>query len=121
MTPTYENPIANGQTAPAKNSLIGSLFGFDKFITPTVIKIIYFVGLLIIPLAMIGSVAAMFLFALLKGVGAAFILPAFIQLIGGIIVSLLAILMLRIYCECVSVLFQVKEDLQSLKDRGGRL
>lgn len=119
MTPTYENAIPAGRTAPAKQSLIGSLFSFDRFITPTIIKIIYIIGLVIIPLAMIGSVAAMFLFALFKGAGAAFILPAFIQLIGGIIVSLIAVLMLRIYCECVSVLFQVKEDLQILKTKRG--
>jgi len=119
MTPTYENSIPTGQTVAAKSSLIGSLFRFDKFITPPIIKIIYIVGLVIIPLAMIGSVAAMFLFALVKGAGAAFIMPAFIQLIVGIIASLAAVLMLRIYCECVSVLFQVKEDLQTLKRKQG--
>lgn len=119
MTPTYESAIPTGQATPAKQSLIGGLFSFDKFITPTIIKIIYIVGLVIIPLAMIGSVAAMFLFALFKGAGAAFILPALVQLVGGIITSLIAVLMLRIYCECVSVLFQVKEDLQILKRKQG--
>lgn len=119
MTPTYENAIPTAQTTLAKSSLIGSLFSFDRFITPTIIKIIYIIGLVIIPLAMIGSVLAMFLFAVVKGAGAAFILPAFVQLIVGIITSLLAILMLRIYCECVSVIFKIKEDLQILKRKEG--
>jgi hypothetical protein len=115
MTPTYENAMPTGRTTTANSSLIGSLFNFDRFITPTIIKFIYIIGLVLIPLATIGSVAAMFLFALVKGAGAAFILPAFIQLIVGIITSLIAILMLRIYCECVAVIFKVKEDLQILK------
>lgn len=117
MTPTIENRIAQNNLTTAKPSFAGSLFGFEKFVTPVLVKIIYIAGLVLIPLAMIGSSLAMFLFALVKGAGAAFILPGIIQVIVSIIASLLAILILRVYCECVAVVFKIKEDVEILKDR----
>lgn len=117
MTPTLENTFPQNNSTAAKPSLVGNLLGFDRFVTPTLVKIIYVIGLILIPLAMIGSSLAMLLFALVKGAGAAFILPGLVQVVVSVVASLLAILMLRVYCECVAVVFKIKEDVQMLKDR----
>lgn len=121
MTPTYENAIPTRQTNPAKPSLIGSLFSFDRFITPPLVKIIYIIGLVLIPLAMIGSALAMTLYALVAGAGAGFIMTGFFQVIVSVVASLLMILMLRVYCECVAVLFKINNELQAVRERVGKL
>ena len=48
MTPATEIPIA-------KTSFLKGFFNFDEFITARVVKIIYIVGLVLIPLVTIGG------------------------------------------------------------------
>lgn len=96
-------------------SFLQNFFNFDSLITTRVIKIVYMLGLVLIPLIMIGGVLATTLFALMAGAGAGVLAIGFVQVIVAVIASLLAILMLRIYCEFIIVVFKINENLQGIR------
>lgn len=121
MTPTMENSGIMPNSG-AKSSALASFFNFDTFITARVIKVIYIIGLVLIPLGTIGSSAAMFLFLLFNGGGGAgTIMRGFFQLAVSVVASLLGILLLRIYCEFIMVIFKINENLQIVRNRGGQI
>ena len=80
------------------------LLGFDKMVTPTIIRALYFLGLIIVVV-----IALMVLF---KG--------SFLAAIGILVGGAVAV---RVYSELLILLFRIYENLvsinQQLKDRVG--
>lgn len=96
-------------------SFLQNFFNFDSLITTRVIKIVYMIGLVLIPLLLIGGVLATTLFALVAGAGVGVLAIGFVQLIVAVIASLLGILLLRVYCEFIMVVFKIDENLQGIR------
>ena len=111
MTPDNQN------SAP----LLTRLFNFDHFITTGLIKIIFIVGMVLILLGAIGGggITALTSIALgLKTDSFTTILAGIFFLILSVIGGALGILLLRVYCELIMVIFKINENLQVLRDRG---
>jgi Domain of unknown function (DUF4282) len=77
-------------------------FGFNHFATPSVVKIIYVVGLVLLGLAYIGFVIAGFA----QGVG-----PGLLVLILGAIVALFYLTLFRITLEFYYAVVRMSEDI----------
>jgi Domain of unknown function (DUF4282) len=70
--------------------------GFDELITPTIIKIIYWIGIAVI---IIGVIASLFVAGFGPFIGA---------LIGGVI----GLVFWRVWCEIMLILFRIHDDLK---------
>jgi hypothetical protein len=100
--------------------MLGQLLNFDKMITPTIIKIIFWVGVL--------QAFGLGLATIIVGFGAAADamrehsasggLLALLGLIGGFIVFAVSILLTRVYCELMILAFRMYETLVQIRDRG---
>lgn len=115
----------------AKTSFLKGFFTFDEFITARVVKIIYIVGLVLIPLVTIGGG----LVVALGGLSAMFAMMQYltfvtavtqlfliiVQLIASLVACVLGILMLRLYCEFIMVIFKINENLQALRNRNAQI
>jgi len=77
---------------------------FDRFITPSIIHIIYLIGLILIVLG-----------TLLK------IFTAYTGFVSGLIVPLVLMfvfgLLLRVYCEILLVFFDMRDKLETIAKR----
>ncbi|TWT32938.1 DUF4282 domain-containing protein [Blastopirellula retiformator] len=98
---------------------LGGLFSFKTMIAPSVIKIVFYVGLTLILLGWLGGTAALLLIGMFSGqpLTAAIGVAATYFVVGGVI-SLLKILLLRIGAEVVIAYFQAVEDLAAIRERG---
>jgi hypothetical protein len=91
----YDAPRGLRQTARAhysKETNVDYLLGFDKMISPVIIRIIYFLSLLGV---VIGAGLSIFQGSLLRGLA--------ILVFGALIV--------RIYCELLILLFRIYDNL----------
>ena len=84
------------------DNFFSNLVTFDKMITPTIIKIIFWIGSVA---AILAGLATMF-----RG-GPAVII--------GLIWIVLGPLIVRIYCEIVIVIFKINDNLREINQRGG--
>jgi hypothetical protein len=119
------------QDATRKTSFLKGFFNFDEFITARVVKIIYIVGLVLIPLVTIGGgvvvalggLAAMFAMmqylTFANAVTQIFLI--IVQLIASLVACVLGILLLRLYCEFIMVIFKINEHLQALRNRNTQI
>lgn len=80
---------------------------FDKFLTPSLIRIVYWIGIVSIVIASLGVILTAFSFA---GGG-------FKQVFGGIITLIFGIIFWRVMCEGIILSFKVYERLTEIKDR----
>ena|SRR5688572_23057945 len=124
MTPPVQDPTT-------KTSFLKGFFNFDQFITARVVKIIYVVGLVLIPLVTIGGgvvvalggLAAMFAMmqylTFANAVTQIFLI--IVQLIASVVACVLGILLLRLYCEFIMVIFKINENLQALRNRNAQI
>lgn len=135
MTPTISNPVAmpnpatvqNPNALPktsAKTSFLRSFFSFDEFITARIVKVFYTIGLLLILLAAvsgIGSTALAFLYAhnyldaIMRFPFIGELVYFILQIAGFIAVGALSILLLRLFCEFILVIFRINDNLQILR------
>ncbi|HXQ51489.1 MAG TPA: DUF4282 domain-containing protein [Stellaceae bacterium] len=69
-------------------------FNFDELITPTIITIIYWIGIVLIVLGALSSVYG--------GFGA---------FVVGIIVGAISLVLWRVWCEVMLILFRIHADL----------
>ena len=81
------------------------LLGFEKMVTPIVIRILYFLGLLVV---------------LISGVGALFS-GGLRGILTGIAILIFGAIMVRVYSELLILLFRIHDNLvsinQQMKDR----
>lgn len=88
------------------------LFRFDKFVAPVLIKVVYWIGLVLIAIGTIGGIVGTSMFSSYYS-GSGFSL-------GGALVSILlgalGILVWRVVCEIWIVIFSVNDRLGTLVD-----
>ena len=88
---------------------------FDVMITPTIIKILFWVGVAASVLGgivmFLGGLASMF-----SGFDGA-VFAGFFTMIGGLFVIVIGILITRIYCELIIVAFKIVEKLNSIDEK----
>lgn len=92
---------------------IRSLLNFDKMITPVIIKILFYIGIVA---AVIGGIVALF-----GGIISSFqqgsVGPAIGGLIGGPVIAVVGILLARVYAELLIVVFEIHQNLVAIKNK----
>jgi hypothetical protein len=92
--------------------MLASLFNFDKFVAPTLIKIVYWLGIVGIVLGMLVSMAGALQ---MMGYNAA-------TGLGGILIAVIGaavgLLVWRVVCELWIVIFSINDRLGVLVERG---
>lgn len=88
------------------------LFQWDRFITPSVIKVFYWLCLTMVALAGLSLI----LTAL--GMMAINMIAGLLLLVGSMVFILAGIIFVRIVCELVMVVFRINEHLGAIRDSG---
>ncbi len=94
---------------------VNDLFQWDRFITPTVIRIFYWMALGLIVLSGLSL-----LFSAL-GMMALNFFAGFFLLIASILYVCAGVVFVRIVCELVMVIFRINEHLGAIRERGDPL
>jgi Domain of unknown function (DUF4282) len=89
------------------------LFQWERFITPSIIKIFYW---LVVVLALLVGVAGV-----LSGLAQMFLSPlsGLVAVIGSLIGMLIGVIFARIVAEYVLIMFRINEHLGAIRNRGG--
>ena len=90
--------------------IVGRFLSFDKLIGTTLIKILYFLGLVGIGFSAIGLLFSAFgamRYDFVAGLGGLVVVPIFI---------VLAVLVWRFVCELYILLFRMSDDLRDIKN-----
>jgi len=90
-------------------SFFGSLFdfSFQSFITPTIIKILFVIGIILTAIFTIIGIV----FSFIAGIA-----PGILMLILSPIVFILYVLAVRIYLEILIILFRMQNDIAKLAE-----
>jgi hypothetical protein len=91
---------------------LAELLQWDRFITPSVIRVFYWLCL-----AMVG-LAGLSLILTALGMMAINLIAGILLLIGAMVFTLAGIIFVRILCELVMVIFRINEHLGAMRDRG---
>ena len=83
-----------------------SFKSFDKFITPAVIKVLYWIALVLVIIAGV----VMFILGLIKLSG--------LMILQGILTAVLGPLVVRIYAELMMLYFRMYDVLIEIRDKG---
>lgn len=89
-----------------------SFMSFDRMITPVIIKVLFWIGVVISVIA--GIVG--FFSGIVGGIQQGSFWPVLGGLFGGPITIVLGILITRIYSELLIVIFQINESLTDIKE-----
>jgi Domain of unknown function (DUF4282) len=91
---------------------IGDLFQWERFITPTVIKVFYWLAVVIaLLLGIVGGVSSLNAMAFNPFVGMIFLI---VTLLG----TLMCIVVARIIAESVLIVFRINEHLGAIRNQG---
>lgn len=86
-------------------------FSFSHFITLSVIKLLYIVGLVLIALMWVGMTITSFTAGIVQGVGV---------LVIGAVVAVIYMVLFRVWLELIVVIFRIGENTSKLVElRGG--
>jgi hypothetical protein len=90
------------------------LVQWDRFITPTIIKIFYWLVIALIILAGLSGISS--------GLAAMAINPfgGFITILLNIVGVLVGIVFSRIAAECILIVFRINEHLGAIRDQGAK-
>ena len=92
---------------------LGDLFQWERFVTPTVIKIFYWLAVVIsVLLGFAGAVSSLTTMAYNPFVGVIF-------LIASVLGACMGITMSRIAAEFVLIVFRINEHLGAIRNQGG--
>ena len=92
---------------------LGDLFQWERFVTPTVIKVFYWLAVVIsILLGLAGVVSALTTMAYNPFCGLIFLIVSGLGAAMGIVVS-------RIVAEFVLIVFRINEHLGAIRNQGG--
>jgi len=127
MTPSIENPASSLDTTN-KPSFLKGFFNFDQFITVRLVKIVYVIGFVLIVLATMVSCALAAYGGLDLIISKTSWSPLFenllrplfymaVSIVYYIAAGVLALLLLRLYCEFIMVIFKINENLQGLRNQ----
>lgn len=84
---------------------MNQLLSFDKMITPVIIKILFWVGVVVSIFTGFILIATAFTY---NGSG-------LLQVISGLFVAAIGVLMSRVYCELLIIFFKMNESLTDIK------
>src|SRR3984957_19745349 len=94
---------------------LGDLFQWERFVTPTVIKVFYWLGVIIsVLLGFAGAVSALNTMAYNPIVGMLFLIVSVLGAVMGIILA-------RIFAEFVLIVFRINEHLGAIRNQGSGL
>jgi hypothetical protein len=94
---------------------IGELFQWERFVTPTVIKVFYWLAVVIsLLLGIVGVVTSLGTMAFNPFVGMIFLIASLLGTFMGIIVS-------RIIAESVLIVFRINEHLGAIRNQAAGL
>lgn len=108
----HHNPLANVHM-PKDAAGVAALFdfGFKRFITLSVIKVLYIIGLALMVLMGLGYIGVGFAVGgVLGGIGALIVVPIFL---------LLNAIFFRVWLELIVVIFRIGENTTKLVEMGG--
>lgn len=92
------------------NNGLGNLLSFNKMISEQIIKIVYYIGLIGIALAFLGKLYL----SLTSGLG------SFIPILAGsIVAAILSVLLWRVFCESIIILFRMYSRLGDINETLG--
>ena len=92
---------------------IGDLFQWERFITPSIIKLFYWLVVVIVILGgLAGLVSAIGTFSFNPVMGGLMAVASFAGMLVGILVA-------RIAAEFVLMVFRINEHLAAIRNRGG--
>jgi hypothetical protein len=91
---------------------IRDLFQWERFITPSIIKIFYWLAVV---MAVLGGLQGVF-----GGLGMMFSNPiaGVIAMIAGILIALIGIIFARIGAEFILIVFRINEHLGAIRSQG---
>lgn len=91
---------------------IGDLFQWERFVTPTVIKVFYWLAVVIsVLVGVVGAVSSLETLAYNPFVGMIFLIASLLGICMGIIMS-------RIVAEFVLIVFRINEHLGAIRNQG---
>jgi Domain of unknown function (DUF4282) len=94
---------------------LGDLFQWERFVTPTVIKVFYWLAVVIaVLLGLAGAVSSLSTMAFNPFVGMIFLITSILGACMGIIIS-------RIIAEFVLIVFRINEHLGAIRNQGSAL
>ena len=94
---------------------LGDLFQWERFVTPTVIKVFYWLAVVIfILLGIAGAVSSLQTMAYNPFIGLIFLITSLLGAFVGVILS-------RIAAEFVLIVFRMNEHLGAIKNQGAAM
>ena len=91
---------------------IGDLFQWEQFVTPTVIKVFYWLAVVIsVLMGVVGAVSSLEIMAYNPFVGMIFLITSLLGICMGIVIS-------RIVAEFVLIVFRINEHLGAIRNQG---
>jgi hypothetical protein len=92
---------------------LSDLFQWERFITPSIIKIFYWLA--------VGLTLLLGINGILMGLAQLFVNPigGFITVIASLVGLLIGIILARIIAEYVLIMFRINEHLGAIRNRGG--
>jgi uncharacterized protein DUF4282 len=104
-----------------KPSALGRIINFDEFLTTRILKVVYMVGAALIAfgaVAMGGLTSLVGVFTALSNDSAEGALASLFFLALSLGGGLIGLLLWRVFCEVVIVVFKINENLQAIRDVG---
>ncbi len=101
----FAGSVPGGAQAAADPSAFGEFLAFRRMVTPTVIQVIFWIGVVLCVLSALGN-----LYLGLRGMGIFYILFALFTIILGP-------LLVRVWCELTILLFRIYDTLQEIKEQ----
>ena len=101
---------------------MNDFLNFRKMITPTIIQILFWIGLAVSILGGLGTLIFSFIAAGAansQGTAGVGVFMVFAGLIGGILQAAFGVLLTRIWCELIILSFRIYDTLGEIRD-GGR-
>ena len=92
--------------------IVNRFLNFDKMMGTSIIKVLYYVGMVFIALGVIGA-----MFTALGSMGSSFI-GGVIGLIMAPVMGLIGLLFWRFMCEIYILFFKISDDVAAIKLRG---
>ena len=93
-------------------NIVNRFLNFDKMMGTSIIKVLYYIGMVFIALGVIGS-----MFGALGSMGGNFF-GGLIALLMAPVMGLIGLLFWRFMCEIYLLFFKISDDLSAIKLRG---
>lgn|GEM_PF-386467 len=110
VTAGYPSPSQEGASS---KGFVGSLFdfGFTSFVTPTVVKVLYVLIMVVLGLTGLGFAVSAFSLNKIAGI--------FVLIVVAPLFFFVFLALYRIVLELFVVIFRIAEDLRAIRDRSG--